>query len=1063
MPQENIVVRGARVHNLKNINVEIPRDQLVVITGLSGSGKSSLAFDTIFAEGQRRYVESLSAYARQFLGQMEKPDVDQIEGLSPAVSIDQKGSSHNPRSTVGTVTEIYDYLRLMFARIGVQYSPVTGLPLQSQSAEMIVDQVASLSPNTRVQILAPLIKDKKGHHQQVFEDVRKQGFVRVRVDGALRDVNEDIELDRYKLHNIEAVVDRLVVPENKERRTKNQKSRTQNTETQHEDDASEYGQFITRLTDSVETALKLGGGFMIAMTQVETKDDSRTTIDGQTAAQISNVKSSAWRDILFSEKKVDPATGQSYSDLEPKLFSFNAPQGACPECQGLGHKREIDPNLLVPNPDVSLNDGAVNANGWNSDDEDGWGRQMLRSVCAAYKIPMDVPWRKLSEAQRNIVMFGTEGERIKLNYVNRQGDKRSYDVTFEGIVNNLWRRYKESSSDYIRNTIEEQMTFRPCDTCNGRRLKPEVLAVKIADKSIADVCDMSIAHALAWVDSLGIDNGEQRTKYQESKSRKLEHPRSEAKGTEAGDKTSSLVQTNNQPVSLSERDKKIARQIVKEIRARLGFLNDVGLDYLTLSRSATTLSGGESQRIRLATQVGSQLMGVLYVLDEPSIGLHQRDQARLIQTLTRMRDLGNTVLVVEHDDDTMKAADYIIDMGLGAGEHGGNVVATGTPNEIMKHKVSLTGAYLSGRKRIPIPDKRREGNGKKIAITNARENNLKNLNVEIPLGKFVVVTGVSGSGKSSLIVECLYKALANKLNGAMERSGGIDDVSGLEALDKVINIDQQPIGRTPRSNPATYTGLWTPLRDLFAELTESKSRGYKSGRFSFNVKGGRCEACEGQGVLQIQMQFMPDIYVTCDVCHGTRFNRETLQVRFKGKNIAEVLDMTITEAQAFFKDIPPIARKLDTLIEVGLGYVKLGQPATTLSGGEAQRVKLSRELSKRATGRTIYVLDEPSVGLHHADVHKLIHVLDQLVDDGNTVVVIEHHLDIIKVADWILDLGPEGGDGGGQIVAQGTPEDVAKVKESKTGYFLKPVLEHEAKLNKLESAAKNGNVKKARK
>jgi excinuclease ABC subunit A len=1025
MAQEVISVRGARVHNLKNVSVDIPRDQMVVITGLSGSGKSSLAFDTIFAEGQRRYVESLSAYARQFLGQMEKPDVDQIEGLSPAVSIDQKGSSHNPRSTVGTVTEIYDYLRLMFARIGIQYSPVTGLPLQSQSAEMIVDQIAALPEGTRVQILAPLIKDKKGHHQQVFEDVRKEGFARVRVNGQVRNVDEDIELDRYKLHNIEAVVDRLVIP-------------GPSPEGEGSSD-EERASFATRLTDSVETALKLGDGFVIAMVQPPT---SQRDIPPKGEPE---GKEPAWEDILYSEKKVDPATGKSYPDLEPKLFSFNAPQGACPECQGLGSKREVDPALLVPNPDLSLEDGAVNANGWNSDDEEGWGRQMLKAVCTSYKIPMNVPWRKLSQAQRDLIMHGTGGERVRMNYTNRMGERRQYDVTFEGVVQNLMRRYRESTSDYVKQTIEEVMSFNACDTCHGKRLKDEVLAVKIAEVNIADVSDMSIGRALQWINSLGIDDEQA------------------SKGAGAQRRNGTSAPAPLGPLALSDRDKQIAKQIVKEIRARLSFLVDVGLDYLTLSRSATTLSGGESQRIRLATQVGSQLMGVLYVLDEPSIGLHQRDQARLINTLTRMRDLGNTVLVVEHDDDTMKAADYIIDMGLGAGEHGGNVIATGTPQQIMKDKQSLTGAYLSGRKRIPVPKERRKGNGKTITIKAAHENNLKNIDVDIPLGKFVVVTGVSGSGKSSLIVECLYKALANKLNGAMERAGGLDDVTGLDALDKVINIDQQPIGRTPRSNPATYTGLWTPLRDLFAELPESKIRGYKSGRFSFNVKGGRCEACEGQGVIQIQMQFMPDIYVTCDVCHGTRFNRETLQVRYKGKNIAEVLDMTITEAQIFFKDIPPIARKLDTLIEVGLGYIKLGQPATTLSGGEAQRVKLSRELSKRATGRTIYVLDEPSVGLHAADVHKLIHVLDTLVNDGNTVVVIEHHLDIIKVADWIIDMGPEGGDGGGTVVAQGAPEDIVKVKESKTGYFLKHVLdqakEWDAKEQAVAKVAKRGRKK----
>jgi excinuclease ABC subunit A len=983
MAQDKIIVRGARVHNLKNINVEIPRDKLVVITGLSGSGKSSLAFDTIFAEGQRRYVESLSAYARQFLGQMEKPDVDQIEGLSPAVSIDQKGSSHNPRSTVGTVTEIYDYLRLLFARIGVPHSPVTGLPLTSQTPQQIVDQLAALPAGTRLQILAPLIKDRKGHHQQVFADVRKQGFARVRVDGEIRALDVEIELDRYKLHTIEAVVDRLIVPpagvEEEERR-----------------------QFLARLNDSAETALKLGDGFLIAMLQ--------------------EPGAAGWRDVLFSEKRVDPATGKSYPDLEPKLFSFNSPQGACPECQGLGSKREIDPALVVPNPDLSLAEGAINAIGWNSDNDEAWGLKMLRAACKAYGIPMDKPWRSLSKAQRDLILYGSgDGQRLRLQYVNRLGERRHYDVTFEGVIPNLARRYRESTSDYVKQSIEAVMTFRTCEACGGKRLKEEVLCVKVAGKNIAEVTDMSIAQALAWVDSLGV--------------------------LEESAPADPRMNGHRAASPLSARDKQIARQIVKEIRARLQFLVDVGLDYLTLSRSATTLSGGESQRIRLATQVGAQLTGVLYVLDEPSIGLHQRDQQRLINTLLKMRDLGNTVLVVEHDDDTMRAADWIIDMGPGAGEGGGQVVAAGTPEQIMQHPTSLTGAYLSGRRRIAIPPQRRAGNGKWLVIKGARENNLKNIDVAIPLGKFVVVTGVSGSGKSSLIVECLYKGLANRLNGALEQAGDFDDILGWEHLDKIINIDQQPIGRTPRSNPATYTGLWTPLRELFAGLPESKLRGYKSGRFSFNVKGGRCEACEGQGVLLIQMQFMPDIYVTCDVCHGTRFNRETLQVRYKGKHIAEVLDMTVSEAIAFFKDIPAIARKLQTLEEVGLGYIRLGQPATTLSGGEAQRVKLSRELSKRATGRTLYVLDEPSVGLHHEDVNKLIQVLNRLVDDGNTVVVIEHHLDIIKVADWVIDLGPEGGEGGGGIVAQGTPETIAQVAESYTGRFLQRVLEEAGALS----------------
>ena len=1054
MAQDTIVVRGARVHNLKNIDVEIPRDRLVVITGLSGSGKSSLAFDTIFAEGQRRYVESLSAYARQFLGQMEKPDVDHIDGLSPAVSIDQKGSSHNPRSTVGTVTEIYDYLRLMFARIGIQYSPVTGQPLVSQSAESIVDAISNLPPGTRVQILAPLIRDKKGHHQGIFEDIRKEGFVRARVDGEIHDVNEEIELDRYKIHNIEAVVDRLVVPEKLEigdlgseggdQRLENGDSKKAkgNLQSPTPNLKSEHTQFITRLTDSVETALKLGDGFCIAMVQEPPlpqpgEGDPVPVTTGED-------QGGGWHDHLYSEKRVDLATGISYPDLEPKLFSFNAPNGACPDCQGLGSKMEIDPTLVIPNADLGIDEGAIAALQWSSDDSNYYS-QLLSAVCHQYNIPMDKPWRKLSEAQRQIILYGSNDEKIRVEYRNRMGDRRVFDSAFEGVIPNLTRRYRDNTSEWIREQIEEYMTYRVCPTCQGKRLKPEVLAVRVGELNIAQVADMSIGKALAWVKALVGGRGAR------------EPGRKGEIGSE-GEWTKDGISKLKSPIStakpLTDREYFIAGAILKEIRARLQFMVDVGLDYLTLSRAAMTLSGGEAQRIRLATQIGSQLMGVLYVLDEPSIGLHSRDQARLIKTLQRMRDLGNTVLVVEHDDDTMRAADWIIDMGLGAGEHGGNVVATGTIKDIMKHKTSLTGAYLSGRMRVPVPQQRRSGNGKSIVIRNARENNLKDLDVEIPLGKFVCVTGVSGSGKSSLIVECLYKKCADVLNGAMERPGAMDGIDGLDTLDKVINIDQQPIGRTPRSNPATYTGLWTPLRDLFAATPESKMRGYRSGRFSFNVKGGRCEACEGQGVIQIQMQFMPDIYVTCDVCNGTRFNRETLQVHYKGKSIAEVLDMSVSEAQIFFKDLPAISRKLDTLTEVGLSYIKLGQPATTLSGGEAQRIKLSRELSKRATGRTLYVLDEPSVGLHADDVHKLIHVLDKLVDDGNTVVVIEHNLDIIKVADWIIDMGPEGGDGGGRMVALGTPEQVAATAGSYTGEYLKPVLERDTTLQKLDAKAR---------
>ena len=1073
MAQDTIVVRGARVHNLKNIDVEIPRDRLVVITGLSGSGKSSLAFDTIFAEGQRRYVESLSAYARQFLGQMEKPDVDHIDGLSPAVSIDQKGSSHNPRSTVGTVTEIYDYLRLMFARIGIQYSPVTGQPLVSQSAESIVDTISNLPPGTRVQILAPLIRDKKGHHQGIFEDIRKEGFVRARVDGEIHDVNEEIELDRYKIHNIEAVVDRLVVPERVEnvdsgsevgdQRLENGDSKKTRADLQSPTSnlKSEHTQFITRLTDSVETALKLGDGFCIAM--VQEAPPPAVPGEGDPVSSLVTTgegQGGGWHDHLYSEKRVDLATGISYPDLEPKLFSFNAPNGACPDCQGLGSKMEIDPTLVIPNADLGIDEGAIAALQWSSDDSNYYS-QLLSAVCHQYNIPMDKPWRKLSEAQRQIILYGSNDEKIRVEYRNRMGDRRVFDSAFEGVIPNLMRRYRDNTSEWIREQIEEYMTYRVCPTCQGKRLKPEVLAVRVGELNIAQVADMSIGKALAWVKALVGGRGAREP------GRKGEigsQGAGEQRSWGAGEQPSrGERQSGDEPIvnrqssivkALTDREYFIAGAILKEIRARLQFMVDVGLDYLTLSRAAMTLSGGEAQRIRLATQIGSQLMGVLYVLDEPSIGLHSRDQARLIKTLQRMRDLGNTVLVVEHDDDTMRAADWIIDMGPGAGEYGGNVVAAGTIKDIMKHKTSLTGAYLSGRMRVPVPQQRRSGNGKSIVIRNARENNLKDLDVEIPLGKFVCVTGVSGSGKSSLIVECLYKKCADVLNGAMERPGAMDGIDGLDTLDKVINIDQQPIGRTPRSNPATYTGLWTPLRDLFAATPESKMRGYRSGRFSFNVKGGRCEACEGQGVIQIQMQFMPDIYVTCDVCNGTRFNRETLQVHYKGKSIAEVLDMSVSEAQIFFKDLPSISRKLDTLAEVGLSYIKLGQPATTLSGGEAQRIKLSRELSKRATGRTLYVLDEPSVGLHADDVHKLIHVLDKLVDDGNTVVVIEHNLDIIKVADWIIDMGPEGGDGGGRMVALGTPEQVAATSGSYTGEYLKPVLERDTALQKLEAKAR---------
>jgi excinuclease ABC subunit A len=945
---DRIIVRGARQHNLKNITVEIPRNRLVVITGISGSGKSSLAFDTIFAEGQRRYVESLSAYARQFLGEMQKPDVDSIEGLSPAISIDQRGVSHNPRSTVGTVTEIYDYLRLLYARIGIPHCPQCGREVTRQSAQQIVDAVLALPAGTRFQVLAPLVKDRKGHHQAVFEDIRKAGFVRVRVDGVVREVDEEIELDRYKLHTIEAVVDRLIIPE-------------------EIDDG-----FRTRLTDSVETALRLGDGIVV----------------------INDVSAEEPRDLLYSEHLACPVCGISLPEIEPRTFSFNSPHGACRTCQGLGTRTELDPDLIVPNPDLSLEEGAIVA--WNTDDHDGYYWQLLEATAHYYHIPTDRPWRELTPAQRNLILYGSGSEEIPITYTARDGGRRIYRTPFEGVVPNLQRRYRETTSDYIRAKIEEFMTRRPCPACGGARLRPEALAVTVGGQNIYELTRWPASRLLEWLDEL---EGQ-----------------------------------------LTPKERAIADRILKEVRSRLQFMVNVGLDYLTLDRTADTLSGGEAQRIRLATQIGSQLTGVLYVLDEPTVGLHQRDNDRLIRTLQAMRDLGNTLLVVEHDEAMIRSADWIIDLGPGAGEKGGEVVVSGTLEDVLSHPVSLTGAYLSGRRRIPLPRQRRPGNGQYLVVRGAREHNLKDIDVRIPLGMFVCITGVSGSGKSTLLVDVLYRRLAQMLHGSREPAGEHDAIEGVEHIDKVINIDQSPIGRTPRSNPATYTNLFGPIRDLFASLPESKIRGYRAGRFSFNVKGGRCEACEGHGVLRIEMQFLPDVYVPCDVCHGKRYNRETLQVRFKGKNIAEVLDMTVDEAVEFFSAFPAIQRKLQTLQDVGLGYIRLGQPAPTLSGGEAQRVKLARELSKIATGRTLYVLDEPSVGLHAADVDKLVAVLNRLVDAGNTVVIIEHHPDIIKVADWIIDLGPEGGDAGGWVVAEGRPEDVARVESSYTGQFLRRIL-----------------------
>ncbi len=957
--RDNLRVVGAREHNLKNITVEIPRDKLVVITGLSGSGKSSLAFDTIFAEGQRRYVESLSAYARQFLGQMNKPDVDTIEGLSPAVSIDQKATSHNPRSTVGTVTEVYDYLRLLYARVGIPHCPICGRVVQKQSAQEIVEDIEALPEDSRLQILSPLVRERKGTYQAVFEEIRKAGFLRVRVDGETHSLDEGFDLDRYKKHTIEAVVDRVILrkPENQE-------------------DAQTAR---SRLTDSVETALKFGDGYITV--QVLADDDPR--------------------DIQFSEHLACPEHGSVITEIEPRTFSFNTPHGACPTCQGLGSRQEIDPDLLIPDRSVSLVDGAIADPAWDGPKDDGgyyW--QMLEAVAKYYKIDLEAPVETIPDEKLDKILYGTGGKELKVEFSGRNGRQSSFKASFEGVINNLERRYRETNSEYIRGKISEFMSDRPCQTCGGDRLRTEALAVTVDDKNIIEVTRWPVRRTLAWIESLSADDS-----------------------------------------PFTERDRLISERILKEISARLGFLVNVGLDYLTLQRSAGSLSGGEAQRIRLATQIGSRLMGVLYVLDEPSIGLHPRDNDRLLVTLEGMRDLGNTVLVVEHDEETIRRADWVVDLGPGAGDLGGEVVAEGPPEDIIQNPDSLTGAYLSGRKYVPVPEERREGNGRHLVLKGARENNLKGITLDLPLGKFVCITGVSGSGKSSLLIDTLYRQLARQLHGARTSPGDYDSIEGVDNIDNIINIDQSPIGRTPRSNPGTYTGVFDYIRDLYAELPESKMRGYKKGRFSFNVKGGRCEACAGQGQLKIEMQFLPDIYVPCDVCHGSRYNRETLQIRFKDKTIADVLDMTIDTAAGFFEAFPKITRRLETLQDVGLGYIRLGQAATTLSGGEAQRVKLSKELSRRSTGNTLYVLDEPSVGLHAADVHRLIEVLQRLVDEGNTVVIIEHNLDIIKVSDWIIDLGPEGGDAGGEIIAWGTPEDLCTMPQSYTGQFMKRILD----------------------
>jgi len=942
MSQDRIVVLGARQHNLKNINVEIPRDRLVVITGLSGSGKSSLAFDTIYAEGQRRYVESLSAYARQFLGQMDKPDVDDIQGLSPAVSIDQKSTTRNPRSTVGTVTEIYDYLRLLFARIGVPHCHQCGKPVSRQTAEQIVDAVMALPEGSRLMILAPLVRGRKGIFRQVIEDARQQGFVRVRVDGTVYEVTDDIPMERYRQHTIEVVVDRIVL----------------------RPDAA------GRVSDSVTTALGLAGGLVTV-----------AVVDGQ--------------EMTFSEAFGCPDCGVSLEELAPRNFSFNSPYGACPDCHGLGSFLRLDENLVVPNPRLSISRGAIaplagtTSEYWNS---------VLQGLAQNLGFSLDTPWEQLTPAQRRAVLYG-DSRPVQVRFRSRYGRQRVWETRFDGVMTWLERRYRDSGSQQMKDETEKFMTEYPCESCGGKRLKPESLAVRVAGKNIAEVTALSVSAALEFFGSL----------------------------------------------QLTERQEMIARQVIKEIRTRLGFLQDVGLGYLTLDRAAGTLAGGEAQRIRLATQIGSGLMGVLYILDEPSIGLHQRDNHRLIETLQRLRDLGNTIIVVEHDEDTIRAADFVVDIGPGAGEHGGRVVAAGPVAEIERNPQSITGQYLSGKECIPVPEKRRQPDGRFLRIVGARQHNLKDIDVEIPLGMLVCVTGVSGSGKSTLIQETLYPRLMREVYGTYRGWGEHDELIGAGHIDRVIDIDQSPIGRTPRSNPATYTGVFDLIRALFAQTPDARMRGYQPGRFSFNVKGGRCEACRGDGIIKIEMHFLPDVYIPCEVCKGKRYNRETLEVRYKGKNIADVLDMTVSQALEFFRNIPPIARKLGTIHDVGLDYIRLGQPATTLSGGEAQRVKLATELSKRGTGRTLYILDEPTTGLHFHDIRKLLEVLRRLTDQGNSVIVIEHNLDVVKTADWVIDLGPEGGEGGGRVVAAGPPEAVAECPESHTGRFLKPLLERAAR------------------
>ncbi len=960
MSLENIVVRGAREHNLKNIDVTIPRNKLVVITGVSGSGKSSLAFDTIYAEGQRRYVESLSAYARQFLGRMDKPDVEYIEGLSPAISIDQKGVSHNPRSTVGTVTEIYDYLRLLFARVGHPHCYKCKRPVERQTVQQIVDAVLSLPERTRLQILAPMVVRRKGEHKEVFENARKSGFVRVRVNGEVRDLSDEFDLDKQKWHTIEIVVDRLSIGDGAE---------------------------ISRVTDSVETSLGMAGGTVLV--DIPGSDE----------------------DMLFSEHFACVHCGISMGELEPRTFSFNNPHGACSTCTGLGYKLEIDPNLVIPDKSLSISQGAIEA--WSrAGSVAPWNMSQLESLGEAYGFSVDTPIEKLTKRQLELILRGTKGKRIKVTHRTQRGRKYEWNTKFEGVINNLERRYRDTESDHVRGEIERYMSANMCAACSGQKLRPEALSVTVGGANITETTNRSIWQALDWINAI---SGQSPATYSNNGDNIPEH-------------------------TLSKREKAIAEQILKEIEARLTFLVNIGLDYLTLSRTASTLSGGEAQRIRLATQIGSGLMGVLYVCDEPSIGLHPADDHRLIGTLKNLRDIGNTVLIVEHDEAIMRSADYIVDMGPGAGEHGGHVVACGTVPEVIATPESLTGQYLSGVRQIPIPDTRREGNGKSITIKGARQNNLRNIDVDIPLGRLVCITGVSGSGKSTLIYEILYKKLAQSFYRSRERPGECDSIEGIENIDKVVNIDQSPIGRTPRSNPATYTGTFTPIRELFATVPEARTRGYKPGRFSFNVKGGRCEACRGDGYINIEMQFLPDVTVPCEICGGARYNREAMEIDWKGANIAEVLNMTVTEALEHFENIPRIRRKLQTMYDVGLGYIRLGQPATQLSGGEAQRVKLSTELSKRATGQTLYILDEPTTGLSFEDCAHLMRVLHRLVDTGNTVVLIEHHLDLIKSADWLIDLGPGAGHRGGDIVAQGVPEDLVAMPQSQTARYLHDVL-----------------------